>query len=73
MPLPIIMASGVLKKADAEVNKDYGLDARIADAISKAADEVITRELFEDHFPLVIWQTGSGTQSNMNTNKVIFN
>merc|ERR1712179_712249 len=73
MPLPIIKAFGVLKKAAAEVNKDYGLDATIADAISRAADEVISGELYEDHFPLVIWQTGSGTQSNMNTNEVISN
>merc|ERR1712179_832007 len=73
MPLPIIKAFGVLKKAAAEVNKDYGLDATIADAISRAADEVISGELYEDHFPLVIWQTGSGTQTNMNTNEVISN
>merc|ERR1711988_1897268 len=57
----------------AEVNKEYGLDPVIADAISKAADEVISGELYDDHFPLVIWQTGSGTQSNMNTNEVISN
>ena len=55
------------------MNKDYGLDPVIADAISKAADEVISGELYDDHFPLVIWQTGSGTQSNMNTNEVISN
>ena len=73
MPLPVIKAFGVLKKAAAEVNKDYGLDPVIADAISQAADEVISGELYEDHFPLVIWQTGSGTQSNMNTNEVISN
>jgi len=73
MPLPIIKAFGVLKKAAAEVNKDYGLDKTVADAISRAADEVISGELYEDHFPLVIWQTGSGTQSNMNTNEVISN
>merc|ERR1719186_812789 len=73
MPLPIIKAFGVLKKAAAEVNKEYGLDVTIADAVSKAADEVISGELYEDHFPLVIWQTGSGTQSNMNTNEVISN
>merc|ERR1719320_626486 len=73
MPLPIIKAFGVLKKAAAVVNKDYGLDATIVDAISRAADEVISGELYEDHFPLVIWQTGSGTQSNMNTNEVISN
>merc|ERR1719291_1271408 len=73
MPLPVIKAFGVLKKAAAEVNKDYGLDPVIADAISQAADEVISGELYEEHFPLVIWQTGSGTQSNMNTNEVISN
>merc|ERR1719436_2368962 len=73
MPLPVIKAFGVLKKAAAEVNKDYGLDPVIADAISQAADEVISGELYDDHFPLVIWQTGSGTQSNMNTNEVISN
>lgn len=61
---------GVLKKAAAEVNKDYGLDPKIADAISTAADEVISGKLYDDHFPLVIWQTGSGTQTNMNTNEV---
>lgn len=64
---------GVLKKAAAIVNKQYGLDPKIADAISKAADEVISGKLYYDHFPLVIWQTGSGTQSNMNTNEVISN
>ena len=63
----------LLKKAAAEVNKKYGLDETIDDAISKAADEEISGELYEDHFPLVIWQTGSGTQSNMNTNEVISN
>lgn len=62
---------GVLKKAAAIVNKDYGLDPKIADAISKAADDVISGKLYDDHFPLVIWQTGSGTQTNMNTNEVI--
>lgn len=65
---------GILKKAAAEVNKEFGLDAKIADAISKAADEVISGKLYnEGHFPLVIWQTGSGTQSNMNTNEVCTN
>lgn len=61
---------GILKKAAAEVNKDYGLDSKIADTISKACDEVISGKLYCDHFPLVIWQTGSGTQSNMNANEV---
>lgn len=61
---------GILKKAAAEVNKEFGLDPKVADAISKAADDVISGKLYNDHFPLVIWQTGSGTQSNMNTNEV---
>lgn len=73
MPLPVIKAFGVLKKAAAEVNQEFGLDPKIAAAISQAADEVISGSLYDDHFPLVIWQTGSGTQSNMNTNEVISN
>ncbi|KAG5889607.1 hypothetical protein JTB14_024028 [Gonioctena quinquepunctata] len=73
MPYPVITAMGILKKAAALVNKDYGLDPKIADAISKAADEVISGKLYCDHFPLVIWQTGSGTQTNMNSNEVISN
>jgi len=73
MPLPVIKAFGVLKKAAAEVNQEFGLDAKVAAAISQAADEVISGKLYDDHFPLVIWQTGSGTQSNMNTNEVIAN
>lgn len=63
----------MLKKAAAIVNKEFGLDAKVADAISQAADEVISGKLYKDHFPLVIWQTGSGTQTNMNTNEVISN
>lgn len=54
---PVIKAFGVLKKAAAEVNKEYGLDPKISDAISKAADEVISGQLYKEHFPLVIWQT----------------
>ncbi|XP_066138579.1 fumarate hydratase, mitochondrial-like isoform X1 [Euwallacea fornicatus] len=73
MPYPIITAMGILKKAAAEVNKDYGLDPKISETISKACDEVISGKLYCDHFPLVIWQTGSGTQTNMNTNEVISN
>jgi len=73
MPLPVIKAFGVLKKAAAEVNTEFGLDPKVAAAISQAADEVISGQLYENHFPLVIWQTGSGTQSNMNTNEVIAN
>ena len=68
--LPVVKGMGTLKKAAALVNKEYGLDPKIADAISQAADEVISGKLYEEHFPLVIWQTGSGTQSNMNTNEV---
>lgn len=73
MPLPVIKAMGILKKASALVNKEFGLDAKIADAISEACDDVISGALYEEHFPLVIWQTGSGTQTNMNTNEVISN
>ncbi|XP_031789584.1 probable fumarate hydratase, mitochondrial isoform X3 [Nasonia vitripennis] len=73
MPKGVIVAMGILKKAAAEVNKEFGLDAKVADAISKAADDVISGKLYDDHFPLVIWQTGSGTQTNMNTNEVISN
>merc|ERR1719270_1472909 len=73
MPLPVIQGMGVLKKAAAEVSREFGLPGEVADAISAAADEVISGQLYDDHFPLVIWQTGSGTQSNMNTNEVIAN
>ncbi|CCO37210.1 fumarate hydratase, class II [Rhizoctonia solani AG-1 IB] len=72
LPHPLIKAFGVLKKAAAEVNVTYGLDPKIGQAISQAADEVISGKLV-DHFPLVVFQTGSGTQSNMNTNEVISN
>lgn len=84
---------GILKKAAAEVNIEFGLDEKIGEfskmqcrllciflyyqiiiflarAISVAADDVISGKLYDDHFPLVIWQTGSGTQTNMNTNEV---
>lgn len=67
---PVVQAMGILKKAAAEVNKEFGLDAKVSEAISKAADDVISGKLYDDHFPLVIWQTGSGTQSNMNVNEV---
>lgn len=71
--LPVIHAFGYLKRACAEVNKEhYGLDPRVADAIIAAATEVYEGKL-DDHFPLVVWQTGSGTQSNMNVNEVISN
>ncbi|XP_011264772.2 fumarate hydratase, mitochondrial [Camponotus floridanus] len=74
MPYGVIVALGILKKAAAEVNKECGfLDPKVADAISKAADDVISGKLYNDHFPLVIWQTGSGTQTHMNVNEVIAN
>lgn len=72
MPAPVIRAFGILKKAAAEVNKEFGLDENIANNIMKAADEVISGKL-KNNFPLVVWQTGSGTQSNMNVNEVISN
>src|SRR5690349_13704091 len=73
MPLPLVRALGVIKRAAAETNRDLGLlDAKLAGAIVEAADEVIAGTL-DDHFPLVVWQTGSGTQSNMNANEVIAN
>ncbi|WP_296819148.1 class II fumarate hydratase [Brevundimonas sp.] len=72
-PLPIVRALGVVKRAAAETNMALGrLDPSIGQAIIKAADEVIEGKL-NDHFPLVVWQTGSGTQSNMNANEVISN
>ncbi|MAX73064.1 MAG: fumarate hydratase, class II [Nioella sp.] len=72
-PTAIVRALGVIKRACAEANKESGkLDARLADAIIQAAQEVIDGK-FDDNFPLVVWQTGSGTQSNMNANEVIAN
>ena len=71
MPVPLVRALGVVKRASAEVNHSLrSLDARRAGAIARAAQEVIDGKL-DDHFPLVVWQTGSGTQSNMNANEVI--
>src|ERR1043165_4061328 len=73
MPIAIVHALGIVKLASAETNRDLGLlDNRRAGAIIRAAREVIDGKL-DDHFPLVIWQTGSGTQSNMNLNEVIGN
>src|SRR6266571_7191735 len=73
MPMPIVRALGIVKLAAAETNRELGLlDARRATAITRAAREVIEGKL-DDHFPLVVWQTGSGTQSNMNLNEVIAN
>jgi len=72
-PLPVVRALGIVKRAAAETNLALGkLDPKIAETIIKAADEVIGGKL-NDHFPLVVWQTGSGTQSNMNANEVISN
>jgi fumarate hydratase class II len=72
-PAPIIRALGVIKRAAAEVNMDLGkLDPKIGKAIVAAAQEVAEGKL-DGHFPLVVWQTGSGTQSNMNANEVISN
>ena len=72
-PREIIRALGILKKAAALTNKELGiLSAEKADLIVKAADEVIEGKL-DEHFPLVVWQTGSGTQTNMNANEVISN
>ena len=72
-PVAVVRALGVIKKACAMQNKAQGtLDGRLADAIVEAAGEVIEGKL-DDNFPLVVWQTGSGTQSNMNANEVIAN
>ncbi|WP_299041704.1 class II fumarate hydratase [uncultured Tateyamaria sp.] len=72
-PVAVVRALGVIKKACAMQNKAQGaLDARLADAIIAAAGEVVDGKL-DDNFPLVVWQTGSGTQSNMNANEVIAN
>lgn len=73
MPVPLIRAFGILKKAAAQVNVKLGvLDAKLGDAITQAADEVSNGK-WDNEFPLVVWQTGSGTQTNMNANEVISN
>jgi len=73
MPRPLIRALAIVKRAAAEVNNELGqLDAKRTRAIVNAAQEIIDGKL-DDHFPLVIWQTGSGTQTNMNVNEVIAN
>ncbi|HUO97124.1 MAG TPA: class II fumarate hydratase [Rhizomicrobium sp.] len=72
-PAPVIRALGIVKRAAAETNMDLGkLDPRLGKAIVAAAQEVLEGKL-DDHFPLAVWQTGSGTQSNMNANEVISN
>ncbi|MEQ1551365.1 class II fumarate hydratase [Sphingorhabdus sp.] len=70
MPLGIVRALALVKQAAARVNRKHGLDATLADAIEAAAAEVVAGQ-HDDQFPLTIWQTGSGTQSNMNVNEVI--
>jgi fumarate hydratase class II len=73
MPLPIVHALGIVKLAAAQTNRELGqLDENRASAISRAAQEVVDGKL-DAHFPLVVWQTGSGTQTNMNLNEVIAN
>ena len=73
MPPPLVRAFGIVKRASALANKDLGqLEPRLADAIAEAAQEVIEGRL-DDNFPLVVWQTGSGTQTNMNANEVVAN
>jgi len=70
MPIGIVHALAIVKQAAARVNRRHGLDAKIADAIEAAAASVVAGK-HDDQFPLVIWQTGSGTQSNMNVNEVV--
>ena len=73
LPAPLIRALGIVKRAAARVNVEAGLlDPQLGEAIDTAAGEVISGAL-DDHFPLVVWQTGSGTHSNMNANEVIAN
>ena len=73
MPLPLVRALGIQKKAAAQANRELGiLDAKLAEAIIQASEEVMSGAL-DDHFPLVVWQTGSGTQTNMNINEVVAN
>jgi fumarate hydratase class II len=71
MPIPLVRALGLVKQAAALVNKDLGqLEPHVADAVAAAAADVVQGK-YDDEFPLVVWQTGSGTQSNMNANEVI--
>src|SRR4051812_18595330 len=72
-PLAVVRALGIVKRAAAEANMELGrLDPKLGEAIVQAAQEVIDGRL-DEHFPLAVWQTGSGTQSNMNANEVISN
>ena len=70
MPLGIVHAQAIVKQAAARVNVKHGLDPKIAEVIDQVAQEIVDGKL-DDQFPLVIWQTGSGTQTNMNVNEVI--
>jgi fumarate hydratase class II len=70
MPMGIVRAQAIVKQAAARVNRKHGLDAGLADAIEAAAAAIVAGD-FDDQFPLTIWQTGSGTQTNMNVNEVI--
>ena len=73
VPLELIHAIGIVKKSAAIVNQKFkDLDSKVSKAIQKASDEVMSGKL-DDHFPLKVWQTGSGTQTNMNVNEVISN
>lgn len=72
MPLPVVKAMAVIKKCLAKVNIEYGLKPEIGNAIINAANEVLEGR-YDSHFPLVIFQTGSGTQTNMNVNEVLAN
>jgi fumarate hydratase, class II len=73
MPLPLVRALGIVKLAAARVNREHGhLEPHLTEAIARAAKEVADGGL-DEHFPLVVWQTGSGTQTNMNANEVIAN
>src|SRR5665213_1336632 len=73
MPIEIVRALGLIKRAAAEVNRELGsLDARRAKAIIAVAQDIADGKL-DEHFPLLVWQTGSGTQTNMNVNEVIAN
>src|SRR5690625_999235 len=71
MPIEIIKSFAILKKSTALANSELGLlDTKKAEAIAYAADQILADQL-NDHFPLVVWQTGSGTQTNMNVNEVL--
>ena len=73
MPRPLVRALGIVKQSAARTNMDLGvISKKLGNAIDKAAEKVVQGEM-DDHFPLVVWQTGSGTQSNMNANEVISN